>query len=101
MAVGYGADADNRSLGWEAHAGYAQTFVLLEGSAVLYTGESADANRATRTLVAVGEPWVVAPGTYHELVGRFKALTVYAPPKWAPGTRHETFADARATEAHE
>ena len=101
MAVGYGADSDHRSLGWERHADYSQAFTVIEGYAVFYSGTRSDPSVASRTVVRAGDTWVVEAGMYHELTGRFKLLTVYTPPKWPPHTYHETFADARAAEAAE
>ena len=54
---------------------------------------------------AIGPGWLVQvpAGTWHDIVNTgaqdLRLYTVYAPPQHAPGTVHETKADAEAAEA--
>jgi len=95
MAIGYGRDAGTRSIGWERHVATTQYFALVEGSGTLYTNvDSSDVQCATTRAVGPGSKWIVPAGTYHDVVGRFKALIIYFPPKHVVNTYHETRYDA-------
>lgn len=83
-------------IGAEVHETVDQVLVVVagEGAAIL-DGE--------RTPIGPGWLVQVPAGTHHDLVNTgatdLRLYTVYAPPQHAPGTVHETKADAEAAEA--
>jgi mannose-6-phosphate isomerase-like protein (cupin superfamily) len=85
-------------IGAEVHETVDQVLVVVagEGAAIL-NGE--------RTPIGPGWLVQVPAGTHHDLVNTgatdLRLYTVYAPPQHAPGTVHETKADAEAAEAGE
>jgi len=95
MAIGYGRDAANQSIGWEQHTATAQYFAVVEGSGTLYSSStSPNALKAERIPVTVGDKWLIPPGTWHDVVGHLRLLTIYYPPHHADGTVHERRVDA-------
>jgi len=91
MAIGYGADAGNTFIGWEKHeAGTSQYFVIEEGEADVLLGETDREEDARREHVTVGAKWMVEPGWWHDVRGKFKATSIYFAPHHAPGTVDKT-----------
>ena len=82
-------------IGEEVHEGVDQVLVFVEGQ-----GEAIV--EATRQSVGPGIVVVVPAGARHNFVassgGPLKLYTVYTPPEHAPGTVHETKAEADAAE---
>ena len=85
-------------IGAEVHADVDQVLVIVSGQGEAVLGDE-------RT--AIGPGWLVQvpAGTWHDIVNTgaddLRLYTVYAPPQHAPGTIHETKADAEAAEAAE
>ena len=84
MCVGVGDH-----IGPEIHAQTDQMLCILEGSAVVYTGTSAEDATLIGT-AARGDAVVIPAGTFHDLInaGRIplRLFTVYAPPQHPFGT---------------
>ncbi|MGZ4119890.1 MAG: cupin domain-containing protein [Actinomycetota bacterium] len=82
-------------IGEEVHANVDQTLVFVEGE-----GSAILAGETTR--VHAGSLAFVPAGTKHNFVNTgpepLRLYTVYAPPQHAPGTVHQTKADADAAE---
>ena len=80
-------------IGAEVHADVDQVLVIVSGQGEAVLGDE-------RT--AIGPGWLVQvpAGTWHDIVNTgaddLRLYTVYAPPQHAPGTIHETKADAEA-----
>jgi mannose-6-phosphate isomerase-like protein (cupin superfamily) len=85
-------------IGEEVHPTTDQVFVFVEGS-----GEARLEGEATP--VAANDLVFVRAGTRHNFVNSgdapLRLITIYAPPQHAPGTVHQTKADADAAEAAE
>ena len=83
-------------IGGEVHEGHDQILVFVEGSGTAKIGEA-------ETPVSEGDLSFVPSGAYHNFVntgsGPLKLYTTYSPPEHAPGTEHETKAEADAEEA--
>jgi mannose-6-phosphate isomerase-like protein (cupin superfamily) len=87
-----------QDIGAEVHETVDQVLVIVSGEGVaILDGE--------RTPIGPGWLVQVPAGTHHDLVNTgatdLRLYTVYAPPQHAPGTVHETKADAEAAEAGE
>jgi mannose-6-phosphate isomerase-like protein (cupin superfamily) len=85
-----------QDIGAEVHETVDQVLVIVSGEGVaILDGE--------RTPIGPGWLVQVPAGTHHDLVNTgatdLRLYTVYAPPQHAPGTVHETKADAEAAEA--
>jgi mannose-6-phosphate isomerase-like protein (cupin superfamily) len=85
-----------QDIGAEVHETVDQVLVIVSGEGVaILDGE--------RTPIGPGWLVQVPAGTHHDLVNTgatdLRLYTVYAPPQHAPGTVHETKADAEAGEA--
>jgi mannose-6-phosphate isomerase-like protein (cupin superfamily) len=82
-------------IGEETHAHVDQVLVFVAG-----TGEAV--LEGERTAVGPGDLAFVPAGTRHNFVNAggedLKLYTIYAPPEHAPGTVHETKAEADAAE---
>jgi mannose-6-phosphate isomerase-like protein (cupin superfamily) len=93
MAIEVGGE-----IGAEVHPDTDQAFIFVEGN-----GE-AHLDGAVRS-VAPNDLVLVRAGTSHNFVNTgtqpLRLITIYAPPQHAPGTVHETKADADRAEAHE
>jgi mannose-6-phosphate isomerase-like protein (cupin superfamily) len=85
-------------IGEEVQPSTDQVFVFVEGS-----GEARLEGEATP--VAANDLVFVRAGTRHNFVNSgdapLRLITIYAPPQHAPGTVHQTKADADAAEAAE
>jgi mannose-6-phosphate isomerase-like protein (cupin superfamily) len=83
-------------IGEEVHPTTDQVFVFVEGS-----GEARLEGEATP--VTANDLVFVRAGTRHNFVNSgdapLRLITIYAPPQHAPGTVHQTKADADAAEA--
>ncbi|HET7636072.1 MAG TPA: cupin domain-containing protein [Candidatus Limnocylindria bacterium] len=83
-------------IGEEVHPNTDQVFVFVEGS-----GEARLEGEATP--VTANDLVFVRAGTRHNFVNSgdapLRLITIYAPPQHAPGTVHQTKADADAAEA--
>lgn len=82
-------------IGEEVHPDVDQVFVIVDGSGTaILDGD--------RSPVAPGRLVHVMAGVRHDIVntglGDLRLYTIYAPPEHAPGTVHETKADAEAAE---
>ena len=82
-------------IGEGVHQGVDQVFVVVEGSGTaILDGE--------RSPVLPGRLVHVMAGVRHDIVntglGDLRLYTIYAPPEHAPGTVHESKADAEAAE---
>jgi mannose-6-phosphate isomerase-like protein (cupin superfamily) len=82
-------------IGEEVHEQGDQLLVFVDGD-----GEAIVAGETSR--VAAGDGIYVPAGTLHNFrntgSGPLRIMTMYAPPEHAPGTVHETKADAEAAE---
>ncbi len=85
-------------IGEEVHPNTDQVFVFVEGS-----GEARLEGEATP--VTANDLVFVRAGTRHNFVNSgdapLRLITIYAPPQHAPGTVHQTKAEADAAEAAE
>jgi mannose-6-phosphate isomerase-like protein (cupin superfamily) len=82
-------------IGEEVHDGIDQLLVFVDGEAdAILEGES--------SAVRAGQAVLVPAGTRHNVVnsgaGPLRLWTVYSPPEHAPGTVHQTKAEADAAE---
>ena len=86
MAVPEGGE-----IGGEVHEGHDQLLWFVEGQGVAKIGEGEEP-------VEAGDLSIVPSGTWHNFKntgqGMLKLYTTYSPPEHAPGTEHETKADA-------
>jgi mannose-6-phosphate isomerase-like protein (cupin superfamily) len=82
-------------IGGEVHEGHDQLLYFVEGTGRAVIGD-------TEATVAAGDVSVVPSGTFHNFTntgaGMLKLYTTYSPPEHAPGTEHETKAEADAEE---
>ena len=80
-------------IGGEVHEGHDQLLYFVEGSGRAKIGE-------TTCDVAAGDVSIVPSGMFHNFTntgsGMLKLYTTYSPPEHAPGTEHETKAEADA-----
>lgn len=86
------------SLGVERHDGVEQVFLVLEGDGIARLGDSP--SKARR--LSPGDGLIVPGGTRHDIKAGpagMRLLTLYAPPRHPPGTRHRTRDDAVIGEA--
>lgn len=83
------------SIGAEVHADTDQLFIVVEG-----TGEAKIADHSLELIA--GDLVFVEAGTRHDIINRavtpLRLITVYAPPQHAPGTVHQTRAEADVAE---
>jgi mannose-6-phosphate isomerase-like protein (cupin superfamily) len=83
------------AIGAEVHPDTDQLFIIVEGSGEAKVGDH-------WLEVIPGDLLFVEAGTRHDIVNRSAAplrlITVYSPPEHAPGTVHETKAEAEAAE---
>lgn len=99
MAIGYGMDCENRSIGWEQHPATSQYFAVVEGSGtLLISTTSSNRADAQRQRIGVGSKWLVTPGTWHDVEGRLRLLTIYYPIQHPRGTVDMRRRDADARE---
>jgi endonuclease YncB( thermonuclease family) len=98
MSLGYGCGRDTLNIGWEQHVDTAQYFAVVEGKGVLYSGTSSDKTHAYTEPIGVGSKWLITPGTWHDVEGRIKLLTIYYP---AHHPRHTADVTRDAAEARE
>lgn len=82
-------------IGGEVHDGHDQLLYFVAGSGVAKIGE-------VESNIADGDVSIVPSGTFHNFrntgSGMLKLFTTYSPPEHAPGTEHETKAEADADE---
>jgi len=82
-------------IGGEVHEGHDQVLIFVEGNGKAVIGDAV-------TPVNEGDLSFVPAGAYHNFVntgkGPLKLYTTYSPPEHAPGTEHETKAEADADE---
>ncbi len=82
-------------IGGEVHEGHDQLLYFVAGSGVAKIGEA-------ECDIADGDVGIVPAGTFHNFrntgSGMLKLFTTYSPPEHAPGTEHETKAEADADE---
>lgn len=82
-------------IGAETHEGHDQVLMFVAGAGEARIGDS-------RVPVKAGDLSFVPSGSYHNFVNTgdepLKLYTLYAPPEHAPGTEHETRAEADADE---
>ena len=80
-------------IGAETHEGHDQVLVFVAGQGRACIGDA-------ETPVKAGDLSFVPSGAYHNFIndgdGPLKLYTFYAPPEHAPGTEHETKAEAEA-----
>lgn len=78
-------------IGAETHDGHDQVLIFVAGNGEARIGDDT-------VPVSAGDLSFVPSGAFHNFVntgqGPLKLYTMYAPPEHAPGTRHETKADA-------
>jgi len=80
-------------IGGEIHDGHDQILIFVQGTGKARIGDA-------ETEVGEGDLSFVPSGTYHNFAntgtGPLKLYTTYSPPEHAPGTEHETKAEADA-----
>lgn len=86
---------ESGEIGGEVHDGHDQLLYFVAGSGVAKIGE-------VESNIADGDVSIVPSGTFHNFrntgSGMLKLFTTYSPPEHAPGTEHETKAEADADE---
>ena len=90
MAIPKGQD-----IGAEKHEGHDQVLIFVAGSGEAHIGDDT-------IPVSAGDLSFVESGVFHNFVntgnGPLKLYTMYAPPEHAPGTQHDSKAEAEADE---
>jgi mannose-6-phosphate isomerase-like protein (cupin superfamily) len=93
MTISPGGD-----IGAEVHPHTDQLFIFVDGEGEAQVG-------GTSRSVAANDLVFVRAGTRHNFINRgngpLRVITVYAPPQHAPGTVHQSKADAEKAEAEE
>lgn len=80
-------------IGGEVHEGHDQILIFVEGTGKARIGDA-------ETDITAGDLSFVPSGAYHNFTntgtGPLKLYTTYSPPEHAPGTEHQTKAEADA-----
>ncbi len=86
---------EGEEIGAEEHEGHDQVLVFVQGTGKAVIGSE-------EREVKAGDLAFVASGTFHNFIntgqGPLKLYTLYGPPEHAPGTEHDTRAEAEADE---